>query len=131
MGTEGTAIDVDLVAASLRSGSGDTGAFVERLAHKLEDTLPSGVKVQRGRHGLLGPKRVKAIAVDAADLRFELVQDDAGRIETRRARMSRGIVLKTEVLGTDSWLDALVQALADEAGQNERTRQALERLLLT
>lgn len=130
MGTEGTAIDVDLVAASLRSDSGDSGAFVEGLAQKLEDTLPSGVKVQRGRRGLMGPKRVRTIAVDAADLRFELVQDDAGRIETRRARVSRGIVLKTEVLGTDSWLDALVQALADEAGQNERTRQALERLLL-
>jgi hypothetical protein len=121
--------DLDLLAASLRADAGDTGAFVEGLAAKLEDVLPGRVKVQRGRRGFIGPKVVRKIAVDAGGLRLELERDDADAIQTRCARVSGGIVLKTEAVDTDVWLDALGQALAAEAEQSERTRQALERLL--
>jgi hypothetical protein len=123
------AFDLDLLAASLRADAGDTGAFVEGLAAKLEDVLPGRVKVQRGRRGLLGPKVVRKIAVDAGGQRLELLRGDADAIETRCARVSGGIVLKTDPVDTDAWLDALGHALAEEAGRNERTRQALERLL--
>ena len=51
-------------------------------------------------------------------------------IETRRRRMSGGIVLKSEPLDTDTWLPALGQTLAGEAQRSEQTRQALERLLI-
>jgi hypothetical protein len=40
-------------------------------------------------------------------------------------------VLKSEQLNTERWLGALGQALAAEAQNNERTRRALERLLLS
>jgi hypothetical protein len=51
-------------------------------------------------------------------------------VQTRCSRLSGGIVLKTEELGADDWIAALGEALAAEAGRNERTRQALERLLM-
>ncbi len=124
------ALDIDLLAASLRSDSSDVSAFVESLATKLEDAVPRRVRVERRRSGLFGPKQVHRIAVDTGSVRLELLHPEVGGIETYCSRVSGGIVLKNEQLDTDAWLAALVEALAAEAGRNERTRQALERLLL-
>jgi len=125
------AIDLDLLAASVRADCGDVGTFVETLADKLEQALPGHVKVQRARRGLTGPKAVRMVVLDAGGERLELVRGAGDAIETRRARTSGGIVLKTEALDTEAWLAALGEALAIEAQRNERTRQALERLLTT
>jgi hypothetical protein len=125
-----TSVDLDLLAASLRVDSGDLGAFVESLAAKLEDVLPGRVKVTRSRAGLLGPKRVRRIALDAGDQRLELLRGDGEAIQMRCSRVSGGIVLKNDELDTDAWLAALGEALSAEAERSQQTRQALERLLL-
>jgi hypothetical protein len=78
----------------------------------------------------MGPKQVRRIALDAGPTRLELLRDDGGAVQTRCSRLSGGIVLKTEPIDTEAWIEALGQALAAEAGRNERTRQALERLLM-
>ena len=121
-------VDLDLLAASLRADTGDLGAFVESLAVKLEDAIPQRVRVDRRRSGFRGPKLVRQIVVDLGDQRLELRSD--GGIETRRAKLSGGIVLKSEQLDTDDWLAALGGALAAEARRSETTRQALQRLLI-
>jgi hypothetical protein len=126
---EGGAVDIDLLAASLRADAADTGAFVEGLAAKLEEALPSRVSVKRARSGMFGPKLVKEIAVEAGDERLELARGTGEAIEFRRARQSGGIVLKRETLDSETWLAALSSAMAAEAQRSERTRQALERLL--
>ena len=123
------ALDLDLLAASLRADASDLGAFAESLAVKLEQALPGRVRVERRRAGMLGPKVVRRIALDAGDQRLELRAGD-GAIETRCSRISGGIVLKTEPLDTDAWLTALGEALAAEARRSETTRRALERLLV-
>ena len=127
---DGVMPDLDLLAASLRSGAGDLGAFVESLAVKLEEALPGRAKVERARSGLLGPKVVRKIAVSAGDDRLELVRGGGDDVECRRARVSGGIVLKSEPLDIDEWTTELSAALVAEAARNERTRQVLERLLL-
>jgi hypothetical protein len=124
----GAALDIDLLAASLRADGGDLKAFVEALAVKLEEAVPAAVRVERRRGGMFGPKLVQRIALDAGDQRLELRVVGAG-IETRCARLSAGIVLKSETIDTDGWLAALGQALAVEAARSETTRRALERLL--
>jgi hypothetical protein len=124
----GTSLDVDLLAASLRADASDVGAYTEALAAKLSEALPGAVRVDRGRAGLFGPKRVRAIAVDAGGERFELRAGEAS-VETFCARLSGGIVLKTEPVGTDEWLQRLSTALAAAADRSLTTRQALERLL--
>jgi hypothetical protein len=124
------ALDMDLLAASLRADSSDVNAFVESLAAKLEEAVPDRTRVERRRSGLLGPKQVRRIALDAGANRLELLRDERGAVQTRCSRLSGGIVLKTEQLDADAWIAALGEALAAEAGRNERTRQALERLLL-
>jgi hypothetical protein len=128
MALEDNSLDIDLLAASLRADTSDLGAFVEGLAAKLEAAIPGGVRVERRRAGMLGPKQVRRIQMDAGDRRLELSSDGA-RIETRCATLSGGIVLKSDQLDTDAWLVALGEALADEARRSQSTRQALERLL--
>jgi hypothetical protein len=123
-----TALDIDLLAASLRADSSDLRAFVEALAVKLEEAVPAAVSVQRRREGMFGPKLVQRITLDAGDQRLELRAQGAA-IQTRCARLSGGIVLKSDELGTDAWLEALGQALLVEAQRSQITRQALQRLL--
>ena len=121
---------MDLLAASLRADSSDVNAFVESLATKLEEAVPDRTRVERRRAGLMGPKQVRRIALDAGPSRLELLRDEGGAVQMRCSRLSGGIVLKTEELDADAWIAALGEALAAEAGRNERTRRALERLLI-
>jgi hypothetical protein len=122
------ALDIDLLAASLRADTSDLRAFVEALAVKLEEAVPGAVRVDRRREGLFGPKLVQRVSLDAGDQRLELRTRGAG-IETRCSRLSGGIVLKSDELGTDAWLQALGEALSVEAQRSQITRQALQRLL--
>lgn len=128
MATDDAPIDLDLLAASLRADSSDVSTFVETLAAKLEEAVPARTRVDRRRDGVFGRKTVRRIALDLGDRRLEL-RHDAGSVETRCARLSGGIVLKTEELETDAWLAALSEALATEARHSETTRRALEGLL--
>jgi hypothetical protein len=52
-----------------------------------------------------------------------------GTVETRRAKAVRGVVLKTEELPLEQWIDALARDLALEARTSEQARTALEQLL--
>jgi hypothetical protein len=124
-----SALDLDLLAASLRAESSDLNAFVESLAAKLEQAVPGRVKVYRWRTRLFGPKPVRQIVVNLGERRLELKAAD-GAIETSAARVSGGIVLKTETVDIETWVEALGQALAAEASRSEVTRKALERLLI-
>lgn len=129
MAGDETAYDLDLLAASLRADSSDLGAFVESLAAKLEEALPGRVQVERRRSGVFGPRAVRRIMLDSGGSRLELrLQGQA--IETRCSRLSGGIVLKSELVDTDTWLRGLSDALAEEAKRSATTRQVLERLLI-
>lgn len=126
---DGAELDLDLLAASLRADSSDLGAYVESLAARLEDALPGRVRVYRSRERMFGPKRVGTIVLDLGERRLEL-RHVGGGLEASCARLSGGIVLKNETLETDAWLAMLSQALATEAQRSDKTRRALERLLI-
>jgi hypothetical protein len=126
----GEPLDIDLVAASLRADMSDVGTFVESLAVKLEEMLPGHVRVDRAKRGFRGPKLVRSIAVDVDGGRLLLNRSDGDVLDAKCARVSGGITLKTDTLDFDAWLDQLGRALAAEADKSQRTRQALERLLL-
>ncbi|MGH2843223.1 MAG: hypothetical protein ACRDKL_06495 [Solirubrobacteraceae bacterium] len=131
MGSDETpSLELDLVAASLRADLDDLGSFVEGLAVKLEGSLPGMVQVERVKQGFRGPKLVRRIALDAGPGERLELRRDGQRVETLRARTSGGIVLRTEQLDTEAWLTALSAAMVAEAGRNERTRIALQSLLL-
>jgi len=119
----------ELLAASLRSSSGDLATFVEVLADKLEHALPGRVAVERRAvRRFSKEKRVARIELALGDNRYIAVAKD-GALETRCAKAVRGVVLKTEELPLEAWLDALARELAIEAEASEQSRLALEQLL--
>jgi len=119
----------ELVAASLRADATDVAAFVEALAVKLEGALPGGVRVERRGGGLFSrEKRVRRISVSFDETRYDLERED-GMLRTSRRSEVRGIVIKSEALDLDAWIEALSRELATQARESERARVALERLL--
>jgi hypothetical protein len=126
---ENSSLDLDLVASALRADLNDISAFVEGLAVRLEQALPGFVKVTRTRQGFRGPKLVSEIAVETADGKLELIRQ-GGDVRAMRSRTSGGIVLKREEVGVDDWLTALTSVAAEQAQRSERTRQALQKLVL-
>ena len=118
----------DLLAASLRADATDVRAFVEALATKLELSFPGQCRVERGGGLLAKKKRVRRIAVDLGESRYELAHDD-GAVSARRSSVVRGIALKSEALSLEEWVNELVAQLSAEAERSERGREALHRLV--
>lgn len=119
----------ELLAASLRASSSDLDTFVEVLADKLERALPGRVAVERRAvRRFSKEKHVARIELALGDNRYIAVAQ-GGTIDTRCARAVRGVVLKTEALPLDAWLESLARELASEADASEQSRLALEQLL--
>jgi hypothetical protein len=119
----------ELLGASLRSSGSDLVVFVEVLADKLEQALPGRVVVERrALRRFSKEKRVGRIEVALGDNRFTVVVRQ-GVLETRCAKAVRGVVLKTEELPLNGWLEALGRELALEADASEQSRVALDQLL--
>jgi hypothetical protein len=126
---ESSSTDLDLVAAALRADLSDIAAFVEGLATRLELALPGIAEIRRTKTGFRGPKVVSDIIVQTGDDRLELHRKGS-QISTTRCRVSGGIVIKTEALDIDAWLSALATAVAAQAQRSERTRLALQQIVL-
>jgi hypothetical protein len=122
--------DFEMVAASLRADSGDLPAYVEALAVKLEGALPGRCEVDRRAKKLFShEKAVRKLSLSIGDWRYTLEADGAGNVTTGRAKVVRGIVLKTEQLPLAGWISGLARDLSSEAATSEQARMALERLL--
>ncbi|MHB1671554.1 MAG: hypothetical protein ACYCVM_05845, partial [Acidiferrobacter sp.] len=121
--------DFDLPAAWIRRAQTDLHAFLEALAARLEGALPGRVQVERKREGFLtGPKRVVGITIRTDDNRYVL---DAHNHEIHASRQHdvRGVVLKTETLTLDRWLQDLEEELRRLSGALEGARGVLQDFL--
>jgi hypothetical protein len=122
--------DFDLAAAGLRADGSDLRISLEVLARKLEESLPSCTRVERGGGGLLrrGDRRVRALRVELGGTRYQLaVAGD--RVECSREREVGGISIKRESLDPEAWVTALAGDLRSEAERSAEARTALSRLL--
>ena len=123
-------LQVEMLAASLRASSTDLSAFMVALATKLEGSLPHQTTVIRHSSFFSREHPVKEIAVVLGDYQYRISREKQGPLMTQRAKMVRGIVLKTEQKPMMQWIDELAAALAQEAAQSAQARAALERFLL-
>ncbi len=123
-------LQMELLAASLRADSTDNKAFLEALATKLAGSLPNQTTVIRHSSIFSREHPVKEITVTMGDYQYRIGREKQGPILTQRAKVVRGIVLKTEQIPMDQWIDELADALAHEAANSAQARIALERFLL-
>ena len=120
--------DLDLLASSLRADAGDTAAFLDALAARLEGAFPGQVDVERKGKLFGGAKRVRRIAVRLGDAHYE-IEGAGGALAARRRNVVRGIALKSEELGVEAWIEACRATCSRSRESSERGRAALERLL--
>jgi hypothetical protein len=123
-------VQVDLLAASLRADTSDLKVFLEVLAVKLEGALPNQTVVTRQSKLFAREHPVKEIAITLGDFHYRISREAQGSLSTLRAKVVRGIVLKTDQLPMEQWIEELAAGLARQAGQSDQARQALERFLL-
>jgi hypothetical protein len=123
-------LQVEMLAASLRADISDVNAFMEALAAKLSGSLPNQTEVIRHSSFLSRDHPVREISVGLGDYQYRIVKERKGPIQTTRAKIVRGIVLKTDLISMDQWINELANSLADESTRNAQARIALENFLL-
>src|SRR5437868_6652043 len=99
------AVDPGMLAASLRAEGGSVEHLFEALASKLAKELPDISRVHRSG-GFFSAKRIEAVEV-ALDNQLFSLKRDGGRIVALQCEVVRGIVVNTEPLPVDQWLQAL------------------------
>lgn len=123
-------LQVDMLAASLRADSTDLKAFLEALATKLAGALPNQTAVTRQNKLFSRERPIREIVVTLGEYQYRISHEQQQSLVTLRAKTVRGIVLKTEQLPMDQWINELATDLAHEATQSSQARIALERFLL-
>lgn len=123
-------LQMEILAASLRADTTDLKAFLEALAVKLEGSLPNQTTVTRHSSIFSREHPVKEINVTLGDYQYRISRERQGPIITQRAKVVRGIVLKTDQIPLEQWIEELAAALAEVAASNSQARTALERFLL-
>ena len=123
-------LQMEMLAASLRADSTDNKAFLEALATKLSGSLPNQTSVTRHSSIFSREHPVKEITVVIGDYQYHIGREKQGPIVTQRAKVVRGIVLKTEQIPVEQWINELASALAEEAAHSAQARNSLERFLL-
>ncbi len=119
----------DFAASSLRADASDSRALAEVLAAKLGEALPDQTRTRRRGGRLLSrEKRLESVEVQLGEETFVLSLSGE-TAQTTRAKTVRGVVIRRQELPLDAWLEALSDALGDEAQRSETSRLSLERLL--
>ena len=120
----------ELFAALLRADKADLTTFLDALAVKLEGSLPDYTRVTRQGSIFSRERIVKEVMVSLGDYQYRIGRGRQGPLVAVSAHVVRGIVLKTEQIPVDQWIEELSEALALLAGRSAQTRVALERFLL-
>lgn len=120
----------ELFAASMRADNTDIKAFLEALAVKLEGSLPDQTKVTHQGGVFSREHPVKEIKVLLGENEYRIGRERQGPLVAVRVKVVRGIVLKTEQIPVEQWIEELSEALARMAAQSARARAALERFLI-
>jgi len=128
-GVVGDGMGFEILASALRADMTDTKAFLGALAEKLGGALPALCVVERKGSMFSKEKHVHRVNVELGEHRYMIEHGERGGLRASRAKVVRGISLKTDELPVDAWIEELSRDLAAHAARNSQARLALERLL--
>jgi len=118
---------VGVAAALAKQYADDEREFLSLLAAFIESALPNEATVER--RGWFGKKTISRVVVSLGEFNYMIEDPGRGPLEARRARVVRGVALKTEQLGVPEWIELLSATLDQRASTSQATREALSRLL--
>lgn len=130
MNDEDPAMQVDILAAALRSDKKESLSTVEFLAKKFETILPEQTTVVRGGWLLSSDKPVKELKIIFDDFQYQLTVEKHGAVNAREMKLVRGVVLKTREISLDEWINSVARSLSEFAQKNSQTRDALTTFLI-
>lgn len=107
----------------------DTRGFLPLLAVVLTGAMSEETVVERKGGLFQREKPVRKVVVTLGDHIYSLEDLGRGPLAAHRAKVVRGITLKTEPMPTEEWLAALSAEIAARASQNEKAFFALKTLL--
>jgi hypothetical protein len=122
--------DLSALAAALQSDARDSSVYFRVLCTTLEGALPTNTTVER-EHSVFKKNRVaRRVTVNLANETFEAEQT-AGRLVCRHTHSVQGVgggLPYTKEVSTQEWLDALLAAVAQDAGASSAAAAALRSL---
>lgn len=113
----------DLAAAWSRRLGGDTRAFTEALAARLEAAMPGRVAVERRRDGLFSSTAHVAEITVRFDDALLVLKAARGALSAHHAKVVRGVTISTRDMAVPDWL-AEVVGRTRAAGQGAASAHA-------
>lgn len=121
--------EVGVAGALAHAYAQDARTFLSLLAQVLTSALPDETEVER-RGGLFQrEKPIRKVTVTLGDTIYTLEDQGRGPLAAQRAKVVRGITLKTDAVPVEDWLADLSAQIAARAQQNEKAFFALKNLL--
>jgi hypothetical protein len=127
-GADAGAFDLSMAVAQLASNDTDVGIMLKVLVSQLGEVLGDRMVVERAGR-FRKSDEVKSVRIALGDDTLDAVVDGA-TVRCTIGHSSGGIRIRSQQVGMDEWLTRLLSALQSEAANSERTRAALENLVI-
>ena len=121
--------EVGVAGALAQAYVRDTRGFLPLLAIVLTSALPDETQVERKGGLFQREKPVRKVIVTLGDHIYQLEDLGRGPLAAHRAKVVRGITLKTEPMPVEIWLADLSAEISARADQSEKAFFALKNLL--
>ena len=122
------AFDLSMAVSQLASNNTDVRIMLKVLVSQLADVLGDRMVVERAGR-FRKSDEVRSVRVSLGEDTLEAVVEGA-RVRCTIGHASGGIRIRSQQVGMDEWLTRLLSALQSEAANSERTRAALENLVI-
>ena len=127
--TEDPAFDLSMAVSQLASNTTDARIMLKLLASQLADALGDRLEVERAGGRFRKSDEIKCVRVLLGDDTLEAVVEGA-TVRCSIGHSSGGIRIRSQQVAMGEWLTRLLSALQSEAAASERTRLALENLVI-
>jgi len=122
------AFDLSTAVSQLASNNTDVRIMLKVLVSQLADVLGDRMVVERAGR-FRKSDEVRSVRVSLGDDTLEAVVEGA-TVRCTIGHSSGGIRIRSQQVSMDEWLTRLLSALQSEAANSERTRAALENLVI-
>jgi hypothetical protein len=124
------ALQLDVLAASLRADTVQSADLLEQLARMLQAAVPEAVTIKRAGWFMSKERPIEELDVIFDDYQYQIVREKHGSMTARSMKKVRGVVLKTTEISVEECIEDILGALKEMSEKNAQTRRALNKFVL-